>query len=136
MGEKFNEVGFYFFKKSLHSFIKNSVNKQLSTLIMEGTKVSYTLKHSARSTRNYIQLISDMAAVFRVLVKKSIILRLHCQSAFHLFASHLQHKYPLECLVNKSQYNRTLGHVANTVEEVAYLILTSGFGFDFSPYYF
>lgn len=40
---------------------------------MKGTKMSYTLKHSVSSVRNYIQLISDMATVFRVLGKKSII---------------------------------------------------------------
>lgn len=68
---------------------------------MEGTKMSYTLKHSASSVRNYIQLISDMAAVFRVLGKKSIILRWRRQSVFHLFASHLQHKHPSDRLVNK-----------------------------------
>lgn len=108
MEEKFNEVRFHFLKKSLHSFIKNSVNKQLYPLIMEGTKVSYTLKYLASSIKNYIQLISDMAAVFRVLVKKSIILRLLWQSVFHLLVSHLKHKHPPECLVNKN--HSVIGH--------------------------
>lgn len=91
----------------------------------------------ASSIRNHVQILLDITAGCKVLIRKSIISRCALAIIILLFCIPSVAQATIRCLLNKCvNYNRKWGHMASGVWEETWQIPISGFSFLFCTYCF